>query len=78
MHSTLGILRHLRQAFSTPEQNPALEVLSTPAPAPVTQTVRRLLSKMKKISHSGIADTKEFRNETKHNSLFDRLLSQQC
>ena len=38
MHWTLGILRHF-QAFSTPEQNPALEVLSTPAPAPVTQTV---------------------------------------
>ncbi|MDP1624198.1 MAG: class I SAM-dependent methyltransferase [bacterium] len=38
MHWTLGILRHFR-VFSTPEQNPAFGVLSTPAPAPVTQTV---------------------------------------
>jgi hypothetical protein len=38
MHLTLGILRHFR-AFSTPEQNPALGVLSTPAHPQVTQTV---------------------------------------
>ena len=43
MHWTLGILRQF-QAFSTPEQNPALEVFSTPAPAPVTQTVGPKLS----------------------------------
>jgi hypothetical protein len=41
VHWTLGILRHF-QAFSTPEQNPALEVLSTPAPAPVTRAVGQL------------------------------------
>jgi len=35
---TVGILRHFR-AFSTPEPNPALGVLSTPAPPPLTQTV---------------------------------------
>jgi len=35
---TGGILRHFR-AFSTPEQNPALGVLSTPAHPQVTQTV---------------------------------------
>ena len=38
MHLTGGILRHFR-AFSTPEQNPALEVLSQPAHPQVTQTV---------------------------------------
>jgi len=38
VHLTGGILRHFR-AFSTPEQNPALEVLSTPAHPQVTQTV---------------------------------------
>jgi hypothetical protein len=36
----VGILRHFR-AFSTPKRNPALGVLSTPAPPPLTQTVRR-------------------------------------
>jgi len=41
VHLTGGILRHFR-VFSTPEQNPALEVLSTPAHPPVTQTVGRL------------------------------------
>jgi len=35
---TGGILRHFR-AFSTPEQNPALGVLSPPAHPQVTQTV---------------------------------------
>jgi hypothetical protein len=35
---TVGILRHFR-AFSTPEQNPALGVLSHPAPPPLTPTV---------------------------------------
>ncbi|HKJ37352.1 MAG TPA: hypothetical protein VJ972_01135, partial [Anaerolineales bacterium] len=35
---TGGILRHF-QALSTPKQNPALEVLSTPAHPQVTQTV---------------------------------------
>ena len=35
---TVGILRHYR-AFSTPEQNLGLGVLSTPAPPPLTQTV---------------------------------------
>jgi hypothetical protein len=35
---TGGILRHF-QALSTPEQNPALEVLSTPAHPQVTQNV---------------------------------------
>jgi hypothetical protein len=39
---TVGILRHFR-AFSTPEQNPALKVLSTPAPPPLTQAVSRLI-----------------------------------
>ena len=38
MHLTGGILRRVR-AFSTPEQNPALRVLSTPAHPQVTQTV---------------------------------------
>ena len=38
VHLTGGILRHFR-AFSTPEQNPALEVLSTPAHPQVTHTV---------------------------------------
>ncbi len=42
VHLTGGILRHFR-AFSTPEQNPALEVLSTPAHPQVTQTVRRFV-----------------------------------
>ena len=41
---TVGILRHFR-AFSTPEQNPALGVLSHPAPPPLTQTVRQPKSK---------------------------------
>jgi hypothetical protein len=40
VHLTGGILRHFR-AFSTPKQNPALEVLSTPARPQVTQTVVR-------------------------------------
>jgi len=39
---TVGILRHFR-ALSTPEQNPAFGVLSTPAPPPLTQTVGPLL-----------------------------------
>jgi hypothetical protein len=39
VHLTGGILRHF-QALSTPKQNPALEVLSTPAHPQVTQTVR--------------------------------------
>ena len=39
MHLTGGILRHFR-ALSTLEQNPALEVLSTPAHPQVTPTVR--------------------------------------
>ncbi len=30
-------------AFSTPEQNPALGVLSTPAPPQLTQTVRQAI-----------------------------------
>jgi hypothetical protein len=38
VHLTGGILRHF-QTFSTPEQNPALKVLSTPAHPQVTQTV---------------------------------------
>ena len=38
VHLTGGILRHF-QAFSTPEQNPALKVLSTPAHPQVTQAV---------------------------------------
>jgi len=38
VHLTGGILRHF-QAFSTPKQNPALGVLSTPAHPQVTQTV---------------------------------------
>ena len=44
MHLTGRILRHFR-AFSTPEQNPALGVLSTPTHPQVTQTVRRFRSK---------------------------------
>jgi hypothetical protein len=42
VHLTGGILRNFR-AFSTPEQNPALEVLSTPAHPQVTQTVGQLI-----------------------------------
>jgi hypothetical protein len=42
VHLTGGILRHFR-AFSTPEQNPALEVLSTPAHPQVTLAVGRHL-----------------------------------
>jgi hypothetical protein len=34
----VGILRHF-QAFSTPEQNPALGVLFTSAPPPLTPTI---------------------------------------
>ena len=45
VHLTGGILRHFR-AFSTPEQNLALEVLSTPAHTQVTQTVRAQGDKM--------------------------------
>jgi hypothetical protein len=41
VHLTGGILRHF-QALSTPKQNPALEVLSTPAHPQVTQTVGRI------------------------------------
>jgi len=44
VHLTGGILRHFR-AFSTPEQNPALKVLSTPAHPQVTQAVGRWLIK---------------------------------
>jgi hypothetical protein len=43
---TVAILRHFR-AFSTPEQNLGLGVLSTPAPPPLTQTVGWLRSKHK-------------------------------
>jgi hypothetical protein len=43
VHLTGGILRHFR-AFSTPEQNPALGVLSTPAHPQVTQTVRQVFA----------------------------------
>jgi hypothetical protein len=46
VHLTGGILRHFR-AFSTPEQNPALEVLSTPAHPQVTQAVGWLTCKRK-------------------------------
>ena len=46
MHLTGGILRHFR-AFSTPEQNPALEVLSTSAHPQVTQAVGRPLAQQK-------------------------------
>lgn len=60
MHWTLGILRHF-QAFSTPEQNPALEVLSRPAPAPVTQTVRRLFRKQ----HDDIAKQGQYSGQVK-------------
>jgi hypothetical protein len=45
VHLTGGILRHFR-ALSTPEQNPALEVLSTPAHPQVTlavETVEKVL-----------------------------------
>mgnify|MGYP002079520101 CR=1 FL=1 len=49
MHLTGGILRHFR-AFPTPEQNPALGVLSTPAHPQVTQAVRRLVESMMKAS----------------------------
>jgi hypothetical protein len=45
VHLTGGILRHFR-AFSTPEQNPALEILSTPAHPQVTQTVSLLCQNM--------------------------------
>ena len=47
MHLTGGILRHFR-AFSTPEQNPALGVLSTPAHPQVTQTVGLPLAQQRK------------------------------
>jgi len=43
VHLTGGILHHF-QAFSTPEQNPALGVLSTPAHPQVTQIVEWLYS----------------------------------
>src|SRR5215211_5042951 len=43
VHLTGGSLRHFR-AFPTPEQNPALGVLSRPAHPQVTQTVRRRAS----------------------------------
>jgi hypothetical protein len=43
---TVGILRHFR-AFSTPKRNPALGVLSKPAPPPLTQTVRQPVAKIK-------------------------------
>jgi len=41
VHLTGGILRHF-QAFSTPEQNPALKVLSHPTHPQVTQSVRKI------------------------------------
>jgi len=47
VHWTLGILRHFR-AFLSPEQNPAFGVFSTPAPAPVTQTVGLLANEANK------------------------------
>jgi len=46
VHPTSGILRHF-QAFSTPKQNPALEILSTPAHPQVTQTVGQPKAKNK-------------------------------
>ena len=46
---TVGILRHFR-ALPTPEQNPALGVLSHPAPPPLTQTVGR--QDISRASHS--------------------------
>jgi hypothetical protein len=58
VHLTGGILRHFR-AFSTPEQNPALGVLSTPAHPQVTQTVGRRFSKgvvMQKYDDSDVFD----------------------
>jgi len=45
---TGGILRHFR-AFSTPEQNPALKVLSRPAHPQVTQTVSPPITKLSKV-----------------------------
>jgi hypothetical protein len=45
---TVGILRHFR-AFSTPKRNPALEVLSTPVPPPLTPTVSHFNKSIKKI-----------------------------
>jgi hypothetical protein len=54
----VGILRHFR-AFSTPEQNPALGVLSTPAPPPLTQTVGTPLVKQKEsLNHSFVLSSK--------------------
>jgi len=50
VHLTGGILRHFR-AFSTPKQNPTLEVLSTPAHPQVTQTVGTPLAQQGK-NHS--------------------------
>ena len=50
VHLTGGILRHFR-AFSTPEQNPALKVLFTPAHPQVTQTVGWLRAKQRGVLH---------------------------
>ena len=52
VHLTGGILRHFR-ALSTPEQNPALGVLSTPAHPQVTQTVGRYLACKIEITDKG-------------------------
>jgi hypothetical protein len=51
VHLTGGILRHFR-AFSTPKQNPALEVFSTPAHPQVTLAVSPFLLAEKKDSMS--------------------------
>jgi hypothetical protein len=54
VHLTGGILRHFR-AFSTPKQNPALEVLSTSAHPQVTQTVGTPLAQhSKKAKQAGL------------------------
>ena len=64
----MGILRHFR-AFSTPEQNPALGVLSRPDPPPLTQTVGRQIKEQKQ-NRLCIASV-VFRLAQKENSLFE-------
>jgi hypothetical protein len=62
VHLTGGILRHFR-AFSTLEQNPALEVLSTPAHPQVTQTVGRIIEGWNLVAGEGGIVYGEFKKQ---------------
>jgi hypothetical protein len=77
VHPTSGILRHFR-AFSTPEQNPAFGVLSTPAHLRVTQTVETVekpfaSKNREKISHFGLKNAEFLLEKTKNRAIFDNF-----